>query len=266
MHLLMDATIILSISYRLPAFVMLTAVEFTLLLLVLPEVEAFGWEHLRADWQLEIFVWDQPVAVKIEAVEDFFEIVLRDAHAPEIEVKFEFSFANLARFLYVEVHERFSKCFPLEHNFLENFCLQVACHQSVTRYKFVIPLLLLLNLHMHVQLRILHRVVPKIKPFRLVYGIAEPLWEVHVAESALFVVVLVDDQFFQIIIVNVLFVLKMFQNVLNSDISVVVSVKRQKRLSHGLKAAWKFNLELNLELLQSFLDDLRLFVFVSQQL
>jgi hypothetical protein len=72
------------------------AVDFALLGFILSEVKALLREHFAANRQLEILVGNQSIAVEIELPEDVIKLSLVDFHAPEIKIKPEFPFANLA--------------------------------------------------------------------------------------------------------------------------------------------------------------------------
>ena len=52
-----------------------TVLDFYDLLLVLSKVKTLGWEHLVTDGDLEVFVRDLTVTVKVELVENFLKFV-----------------------------------------------------------------------------------------------------------------------------------------------------------------------------------------------
>ena len=60
----------------LPALLVVAAVDLALLWLVLPEIEAFGGEHLGANRKLEIFVRYEAVLVQVEFAEHVVELYL----------------------------------------------------------------------------------------------------------------------------------------------------------------------------------------------
>lgn len=100
-HLLVDFAEVLVVASGLPAFIVITTVDFAYLWLVLAEVQALHGEHLRPNRELEIFVGNFVVAVKVKLREDLIELLFGYVHAPEFEVKFELFSADLPRFFYI---------------------------------------------------------------------------------------------------------------------------------------------------------------------
>lgn len=63
MHLLMEDAEVAIVFGWLPAFLVMAAVDLTLLELILSKIETFSWEHLTTDRQLEIFVRDKAIHI-----------------------------------------------------------------------------------------------------------------------------------------------------------------------------------------------------------
>lgn len=76
-----------------------------------------------------------------------------------------------------------------------------------------------------VERRILDRVVTEIKTFRLVDCRSNPLREIRVAQSSLLLAIFINQQFFQVIKVNLLLVAKITEHVLHVDVAIVIVVQ-----------------------------------------
>lgn len=72
----MDVTEILIVFGWLPAFIVLTAVDFALLGLILSEIQALRWKHLHSNTQLKIFVRNFAVAIHVKFMENLIENII----------------------------------------------------------------------------------------------------------------------------------------------------------------------------------------------
>lgn len=117
-----------------------------------------------------------------------------------------------------------------------------------------------------IKLWVFNGVVPKVEPFAHMNSATKPSGEVGVVYLADFLTVFIDHQFLQIVVVNILFVRKVLQHVFNSDESVVVAIKNQECLPNRLEATAELDLEQLVELLNSALHYLSLFLFVIFEL
>ena len=145
---------------------MLAAVYFMQLLLILPEVEAFLWEHLAAHGALKILVRYLSISILVEGAENCFEVAVRDCHSPKLKIKLQFLFANFSCLLYIEIHECFSQRLPLKLNLLQDLGLDITLQQALRSLPFVRTLCDRLPLQIVIILRVLHGVVPEIETFR----------------------------------------------------------------------------------------------------
>jgi hypothetical protein len=165
-HFLMHCTVVLIVLCWLKALCMLAAVHLVQLLLVLPEVEAFLWEHLAAHGALEIFVGYLAISILVEGAENCFEIAVRDRHSPKLKIKLQFLFANFSCLLDIEIHECFSQCLPLKLDLFEDLRLNITLKQALRSLPFIRTLCDRLPLQIVIILRILHGVMPEIETFR----------------------------------------------------------------------------------------------------
>lgn len=124
----MDYAVVLLTQGWLPALWMIAILDLNNLLFVLPEVQALGWEHFVSNWDLEIFIGDHAISIKIKFVEYFLKVFFWNFHTPEIELVSQFFLWDFASFLYVQVLESFSESFPLEFDFLEDLVLNISFH------------------------------------------------------------------------------------------------------------------------------------------
>lgn len=154
---------------------MLAAVYFVQLLLVLPEVEAFLWEHLAAHGALKILVRYLAISILVEGAENRFKVAVRDCHSPKLKIKLQFLFANFSCLLYIEIHECFSQCLPLKLDLLQDLGLNIALKQALRSLPFVRTLCDRLPLQIVIILRVLHGVMPEIETFREMNRRAQPL-------------------------------------------------------------------------------------------
>lgn len=103
------------------------------------------------------------------------------------------------------------------------------------------------------------RVMSKVKALALLDNTSHPLAEIGIADSALSFLILVFDQFGQIVEVQIFVIAAQHaQNVLNSDISIVVSIQIQKGLANADPIARKLIFDLCFKLGQ-LADNLFLF-------
>lgn len=79
-------------------------------------------------------------------------------------------------------------------------------------------------------------------------GPTEPTREVHVAQFALLLDVLVLNELFKVIKIQIGFVTKVFKNVFYSDESIVVCVQREECLSDRFEAVAELGLQSYLQL------------------
>jgi hypothetical protein len=136
-HLLVHCTVVLIVLGWLKALWMLAAVYFVQLLLVLPEVEAFLREHLAAYRALKILVGYLAIPILVEGAENCFEVAVRDCHSPKLKIELQFLFADFSCLLYIEIHERFSQCFPLKLDLLQDLGFNIALQQALRSLLFV---------------------------------------------------------------------------------------------------------------------------------
>ena len=171
----MHCTVVVIVLCWLEALLMLAAVYFVQLLLVLPEVETFCWEHLAAHGALKILVRYLAISILVEGAENCFEVAVRDRHSPKLKIKLQFLFANFACLLYIEIHECFSERLPLELDLLQDLGLNIILQQALRSLPFVGTLCDHLPLQIVIILRVLDGVVPEIETFRKMNGRTKPL-------------------------------------------------------------------------------------------
>ena len=85
-------------------------------------------------------------------------------------------------------------------------------------------------------------------------GVSEPLGEVRVIDAALLAGIVVYHELQEIVVVQLSLVAKVLQDVLYRDVTVVVCVQGQERLSNRVVAVLKFELQLGLQFLQALFD------------
>lgn len=74
--------------------------------------------NLTSDRQLKVLIRNFPIFVHVKFVKKVLELILRKGKTPMLEVETELLWKNLATFFHVQVHEGFSKGFPLEFYFV----------------------------------------------------------------------------------------------------------------------------------------------------
>jgi hypothetical protein len=120
MHLLVNIAEVLVILSWLEALLVVASVNSALLLLVLSEIKAFCWEHVRPNTLLEVFIRDKPITIQIKLRKDALELRWVDVKAPEVEEVLEFLLADSSCLFNVEVVETLPYGLPLELYLLEN--------------------------------------------------------------------------------------------------------------------------------------------------
>ena len=189
---------------------MLTNNNLTLLRHILSKIEALRRKHLRTNRLLKVLIRYNPIAINIKSLEDVLELPFRNRDAPKIQVIFQLSSANLPRFLNIQIHECFSKGFPLDSNLIDNSIFHITPLHHIRRFNLIFTLKTLLVFEMLFELWVFYGVMPKIKAFRKMNRRAKPFGKVCVAEVASAVVSLRINKLSQILIIKVRIITKIF--------------------------------------------------------
>jgi hypothetical protein len=127
----MNFTIVLLVFGRLKALFVLATDDSMAVLHILSKVKAFCRKHVSTNRNLEIFVRNESISVQVKVVETLRDFCFRNVHAPKVQEKLEFLFADLACLFDIEVREGFSECFPLELHFFKDSCYIVSLKQTL---------------------------------------------------------------------------------------------------------------------------------------
>ena len=190
MHTLMQRTIVRIALSSLPAVVFFARIDACVEWFVLSEVKRLWRMNLAPNFDTEILVRDDAVAISIQVAKQFVEGFIWNLNAPVTQHESKFAGFDHASFIWVERSKRFAQCFPLELNFRKNFLLQILVVAQLTgNLRDLVIQMVLLN--RCVERRVLNRVMSEIKSLRLVDCGPNPLRKVRITESAFFLAVFV---------------------------------------------------------------------------
>ena len=225
-HLLMQIAVVCIRLCGLPTAVFLTRVDTRIWRFVKSEVKGFSRMDFTTDSFAEVFIWNLTVPIRINPIEKLFELFIWDLHAPEAEHRSKLVSFDRACLFYVQISECFTQCLPLVLNFGEDLGLKFSIVAHITHGLFeLLSSFLVLDL-LPVKLGIFARIVSEVKPFRLVDRAANPPWKIWVAEKSFLLCVLVSNQLFEVIVVNLEVSSKESHEIFDSYIPVIVRVKR----------------------------------------
>ena len=193
---------------------------------------------------MEVFVRYHAITIYIKPFKNVLELLIGNRDAPEIQVVFELACAYLSCLFDIEVHKSFSKRFPLDSDLVDNLSLHIAALHLNRRLLLIFTLEPLLVLQMLIQQRILHGIVAEVETFRKMNRRTQPLGKVRIAQIAAPVIRPRIYQFLQILIVEIGVIAKVFQDVFECDVAIVITIDHQKCLPDRFETLLKLDFDL----------------------
>ena len=105
MHLYVNFTINRGATHRLPATILIAAIDMRIFFLILTEVQAFCRMYLAADGLNKVFVINKTVAISIELFEKVIKVCLCDLYTPMVQEKLQFLRLDRACLFTVQIHK-----------------------------------------------------------------------------------------------------------------------------------------------------------------
>ena len=159
-----------------------------------------------------------------------------------IQVVTKFTGFNSARFLLVQVRECFFQSLPLEFYLFQYSLDKVHLRDLVIKNSLVYLLISLSDqFYILLVLGVALRVMPEVETLRLLDLSTHPLAEICIVDLSLFLMIFINYKFSQILEIQVLvFAAKKSQDVINSYITIIVTVQVQESLPHTHPVVRKF--------------------------